>query len=352
MILLLACPGRAQESERGLLSPSQAKPAHAEPGGSFSLMVRSATALTPPPGIQEPRAHRAFGVWLCAAGISLGAPARICFPLPVDDLRPLASHSLEYRVDVKLPYWVAPGSYELGVRFPGGTQSVVDGLRVGQAANGACQPHIERVSQPGPGVRVTSSCDLRLRVHLGGPEGLIDAPAVETFPLPTESGEFGEGVVVLIGVTAQQPLVLIPGPAAGSAVTDSDASARAASLFVSSPGAGGRADAVSLEVRGAPAKARIFWRLSPWQSAIGARTTARFGGTSRAGTATAAVIGPDASVRILRSDLTRPGHAGGCQVGNARGGWPVAGLLFLALSRKLGPRRRPRAAPGGGGGRE
>ncbi|HEX6242995.1 MAG TPA: hypothetical protein VFZ61_18910, partial [Polyangiales bacterium] len=63
-------------AERGLIAPRTDRPLRVTPGGLLTLEVEVATGLTPPPGIQEDRAHRAFGLSLCADGVDLGAGAR------------------------------------------------------------------------------------------------------------------------------------------------------------------------------------------------------------------------------------------------------------------------------------
>jgi hypothetical protein len=162
----------------------------------------------------------------------------------------------------------------------------------------------------------------------------------EAYPMANEDGDFVEGIVALVPVRAQQPVRLLRTRPERTSVAEATVVAKRGDP------AGGLADAVTLEVRQAPEGARVFWRLSPWQSLQGTRALARFGGTRRAGIASAAVIGPDAGVRILRVDLTRLGApslgGGGCQVGNAFGGIGVLGLLSLAVSRKIGARRRAR----------
>ena|GEM_PF-6301304 len=328
-------------AQRGLVSPSSEQPARTEPGGIFSLVVNSATALTPPPGIQEPRAHRAFAVWACADGIPLAAPARLCFPLAVEDLRPLASHSLSYRVDVALPQWVAPGRYDLGVRFPGGSAHVPGGLQVGPERSAGCQATWAPEPVPALAGTVTAPCALVARVHLGGSAGLAEPGDTSGYPMPTERGEFGDGVVLLVPLRAGESRSLRRAPDGQGPAMDIEATPRP-----------GRSESVELTARGARAGAQVFWRLSAWQGARGPTASARYRGTSRAGQASAAAIGADGALQRAQLDLTRLTKAPrntalGCRVGDGRGDWPAAGLLFLVLSRKLGPRRRQRRVPPG-----
>src|SRR4051812_11694710 len=78
-LALAARTSAAQAPARGLVSPSALAPLRVAPGETLSFVVQSATGLTPPPGLQEDRAHRAFSAWLCAQGLPLSAPERACF---------------------------------------------------------------------------------------------------------------------------------------------------------------------------------------------------------------------------------------------------------------------------------
>jgi hypothetical protein len=124
-------------SARRLIAPAAGQPARALPGGVLQLLVEVATGLTPPPGLQEDRAHRGFSISLCARGLPLGAPERSCFPLVVRNVRPVDARSLRYRIEAPLPVWVAPGRYDLALRFPGGQVELPAGVEVGPLAPGA-----------------------------------------------------------------------------------------------------------------------------------------------------------------------------------------------------------------------
>jgi hypothetical protein len=350
--LVHAAPLAAQATDgglapfaRGLVASAEDGPLRAEPGSTFSFLVQPATAVTPPPGVQEPRAHRAFSVWLCAQGLSLGAPARLCFPLAVADLRPEASHSLAYRLHVSLPRWVAPGSYELGVRFPGGSALRPGGLRVGAQDEPSCElrvtPLVGSPADPpavtdavAAGLRVENPCSepVRARLHLAGAAGLIEPKEIEAYPLPTESGQFGQGIVALLPVAAGQSLTLRAraSPVALPALT---ISARPV----------GEAARMELRVSGGPAQARTYWWLSPWESGVGPRVSTPFGG-SRSPTVVAVAIAPDGSLARASFDLAaaaRPARETGlCQFGDPSGFELVAGLLFLLRSRKIRRARR------------
>lgn len=124
--LLLACAGqaRAQPRGRGLIAPSSAEPIMIAQEGELRVTVRVATGLTPPPGVQTERALRGFGLRLCAS------EARVCTPVAVRNVRPLAAHSLAYRVEARLPVGLSPGMYDLELRFPGGSDQCTRCVRL------------------------------------------------------------------------------------------------------------------------------------------------------------------------------------------------------------------------------
>ena len=107
---------------RGVLAPTPEAPAEVQGGQPLSMMVRVASGLTPPPGIQTERALRGFAARLCG---SSG-----CTPLIVRNVRPIDAHSFVYRVEAPLPTDVESGLYDLELRFPGGTGYVPRAVRV------------------------------------------------------------------------------------------------------------------------------------------------------------------------------------------------------------------------------
>jgi hypothetical protein len=330
---------------RGLLSPSPGKPVRALPGDSFSFEVRTATALTPPPGIQEPRAHRAFHVWLCAEGIPLAGPARLCFPLSVLDLRPLDSHGLGYRVKVGVPAWLAPGDYDLGVRFPGGSHSVPGGVVVAEPAEAhsrgererasACDVRVEAAAVGGGWTLRGDPCPQggNVRIHLGTPSGLTGARALDAYPMPGPAGGFAQGAVLWVGLSPGVPLTLRPSTRPFGGADRPSIEAHPSPL----------GDRVEFTLQHPPPDSRVYWQLSPWESGVGPRASMRYQG-GRAASVSAVVLAPDGATALLTADvsgLARPGHAAaGCQLAGQGGQEPVTGLLFWALSRKLGRRRR------------
>ncbi len=327
-------PARAA---RGLLSPTPEAPARAAPGAFFVFEVQTASALTPPPGVQEPRAYRAFSVALCARGIALGdAPEQLCFGLSIQNLRPLASHSLAYRVEVFVPQWVAPGAYSLRARFPGGGAEVADGVLVGAAAaavpSEACAPEVTREGT-GLGLRVAASeAPCVARVHVANSAGVSSNVAFTAYPRAGQDGELEAGAVLHVPCAPGQAVQLMPKPSV-------PAEAREIAVRPPRPGVLG-----ALSIAGLQPEEQVYWSLSPWESALGPEAPLRLLGP-RAPRVTALVLREDGASELLTRDLTTFGYprgVGGCSLGTGQGpfAWAALGLLFLALSRKLGRRAR------------
>ena len=245
-MLCLASPALA---ERRLLSPSVEQPARVAPGSTLSLVVEVATALSPPPGIQEERAHRAFAVTLCAEGLPLAAPARVCFPLAVRNLRPLDGNSLRYRVEAPVPLWVAPSTYDLAVRFPGGEARLTQGVRVARSERDLPLPAPVRAASDGYQLEAGARPAL-VRVHVGAAGLSLEGASYEAFPLPGEAG-LRLGFVALISLGAGQRASVSAAPRAAR---------RPLSIAT---GAGSAADQVQLTALPVPPGGRVFWWLGP-----------------------------------------------------------------------------------------
>jgi hypothetical protein len=271
-------------------------------GEPLTLYLVSATGLTPPPGLQEPRAHRALAVSLCSQGEPLGAPAEQCTPLRVDDVRPCSAHSLAYRVRVLVEPWLSQGPYSLKVRFPGGEQAL-------------------------PGAVCIGSCAGR-RLHVG-PAGLRALPSAGRIaPLPTGDGDFGGGYVVS----------LPPGQSVDTALRG-----RLEPLPVVLTADAGRAtEWVRARLFDVPAGSQVFVRSSAGDLATGTdlRLPARSVGRLAL---RALVVGPDGRMGQASTSVeVRPQLGFGCALGVEGPGPPALGLLGLALSATL--RRRMRGA--------
>lgn len=317
MLWLLAGSARA---ERGLIAPSEAEPAYVQIGGTLALLVEVATALTPPPGVQEERAHRAFAISLCAEGLSFGAPARSCFPLAVRNVRPVDAGSMRYRVEARIPEWLAPWHYDLRVRFPGGEAQRAQAVRLADVTPGTAQASmaqgaLEIAAQP---VART------LRVHVAH-QGLTP-PTVphQLYPLPGEQG-LRTGFVALLQVPAGVSLRLAP--AAGQAAPFSIRSRL------------GEIEQVQLDVQPGPGKARLFWWLGPERGAEGSPVQVRFAARGEV-PVQALRIEPDGRVGRAEQRVALRRRPASCALqptpAAARGEWLVMGLLAAAGSGKLG----------------
>jgi len=83
------------------------------------MRVRVPAPLTPPPGVQQEKALAGWYVELVGTDTIALDGARHHYRLRVADVRPDGHSTLVYRPTVRLPPWVAPGTYDLEVRAPG-----------------------------------------------------------------------------------------------------------------------------------------------------------------------------------------------------------------------------------------
>ncbi len=124
-------PRRSGPAE--LLYPRAGLPAFAAPGEALTMRIRVPAPLTPPPGVQQERALAGWYVELVGSDTIGVEGARHHYRLRVADVRPDGHSTLVYRPTVRLPPWIAPGTYDLKLRAPGTEE--VDGeavLRVGE----------------------------------------------------------------------------------------------------------------------------------------------------------------------------------------------------------------------------
>lgn len=304
------------------------------PGDTLRLIVDVATGLSPPPGIQEDRAHRAFAVRLCARGMDLGAGALRCAPLRVHNVRPLDATSLRYRVEALLPEWFAPGAYRVDLRFPGGEATVEDGvqvLRPGADAGSLPACAVEGQAAGGFAMRAASTpCLARLHV---GPLGIrLSGARFEASPLPGSAGGFDDGFVALVALA----------PGTQAFVTKRQARPRLGLWIEASPVFAGAEAALAL--RGAPADAAVFWWFGAGHGARGARVNTTFLYPGPRSVQALAVLGDGRVQRVRRELPIWQRRAFGCSLTPPfapypRLSWTILGvsLLWIALSRKLRP---------------
>jgi hypothetical protein len=109
--------------------PRAGLPALVAAGDRLIARAYVPSPLTPPPGVQQPRALDGWG----AALIGRAAPDVHRYPLEVVDVRPDGASTLLYRAAIAIPAWVAPGTYDLELRAPGGDGRAQGAVRVLQA---------------------------------------------------------------------------------------------------------------------------------------------------------------------------------------------------------------------------
>jgi hypothetical protein len=251
-----------------------------------------------------------------------------CFALLVRNVRPLAAHSLDYRVDAPVPRWLAPGSYDLSVRFPGGADEQLAAVQVGPLPGPLAA--VETTSSEIV-LRALPSASSFARVHLGpGVQISESAPHARYFPLPDASGQLTESLVAWVEVPAGAALRIVASPRAPRA----NLSLPTVRALAGTP--------VALHVPNAPADATVAWWLGPGETALGPRISARFVGKFPV-SIRALVMTADGRASKLdgRVDLSAR-HAMGCALGAY--GESTTGLLLLLLSWKLGPGRSRRRA--------
>lgn len=325
-------------------------PVHVEPGERFTFVVHTASALTPPPGIQEPRAYRGFSVTLCSEGIPLGqGPGLLCFPVAIENLRPLESHSLAYRLSAYIPHWVARGRYGLRVRFPGGFEQRSEALLVAGGIRDCAVQVAPRTHPQSANTELhlrAENCagEAEARVHFAPARTAArNVPVVRTtfglsaYPLPTNAGGLGEGAVLLVKIPEGQEVV----------VSLHAEAPKTTAAIVRRPPSGRHLG--SLRMQGVPEGAQVYWHLSPWESGLGPEAEVRLWGP-RAPQVTAVVVHGDGATERLNEDVSQLAQRRalfGCGVardprgqrlGDSSPPWVVLSLLFWALSRKLGRR--------------
>jgi hypothetical protein len=138
--VLPACSFAGRESlpSYEILYPRPGLPALVEAGTTLIARVRLPAPLTPPPGVQQPRALAGWQAELRGHALPLlaGGALEQRQALEVVNVRPDAAASLIYRASMPIPAWVAPGTYDFVLQAPGGqavTRGAVRVLSRGQA---------------------------------------------------------------------------------------------------------------------------------------------------------------------------------------------------------------------------
>jgi len=121
-VLVAAIVGAATDvraEARGIVEPTADAPSRPEPGTELRAIVRLRLPLTPPPGVQQPRAWKGWSVRLVrSAQLALfDADGSVEYPARLLRIRPAGDQL--YRVSAKTLPWMAPGRYDLLIDGPG-----------------------------------------------------------------------------------------------------------------------------------------------------------------------------------------------------------------------------------------
>ena len=110
-----------------LVYPRPGLPALVEAGDTLIARVRLPSPLTPPPGVQQPRALAGWHAALIGHALAWPAQAELeqRHSLEVTNVRPDETSSLVYRASLVVPAWVAPGTYDLELAAPGGSDRAI-----------------------------------------------------------------------------------------------------------------------------------------------------------------------------------------------------------------------------------
>ncbi|MBX3251259.1 MAG: hypothetical protein KF901_29040 [Myxococcales bacterium] len=123
--------GTPRPGEDRLLYPRPGLPAVLSAGQRLTTRVHLAAPLTPPPGVQQERALSGWGATLHGRATMARPEVEHRYALRVDDIRVDGQGGPVYRASVDLPPWVAPGTYDLLLRVPGGQElAAVASVRV------------------------------------------------------------------------------------------------------------------------------------------------------------------------------------------------------------------------------
>jgi hypothetical protein len=122
----------ASRPSLSLLYPAPGLPAVVHAGDALSARMRTPSALTPPPGVQQERVLERWTAELSGSALHVGVDPkeRHRHVLPVVSIRPDGGDSLVYRLRIEIPAYVAPGTYAFALRSPFGTRSAEQAVRV------------------------------------------------------------------------------------------------------------------------------------------------------------------------------------------------------------------------------
>lgn len=327
---------RAQSVGLAWVEPEVGVAAAVVAGEALVVRARLPIALTPPPGVQQPRALEGWSGTLVGQAWSVDAGAVVThgYFVAVSDVRPDGGASLVYRARLELPPWVAPGEYALTLATPGGE------LRDARVRVGGATPGPVQARREGDALRIAVDAAHATPVHVAiGASGSrpveVLGAAVEWHPAASELSPSERAVV---GVAR-----LAPGEALVARLLPAREEAPTLRLPAGAVEAGTR---VALEVTGADPGTRVAWevggRAVGWNAGAHAHVFAR-GGRERV---RALVVTAD-GVSTPLSEVVEVHPAGqrGCGVGHARStddsprtAWAAA-LIVVGLLLKTKRRR-------------
>ena len=148
-----------------LYYPRAELPAVVAAGDVLTARLQLTAAMTPPPGVQQARALKGFAAALRGDGLALGTSRVHRHRLHVLSLRPDAGSSLVYRVKLRVPAFVAPGTYAFELTTPFGARAALRAVRIipegtqPQLAKcpQATTPQTPKTFEPEPDLTLTAS---------------------------------------------------------------------------------------------------------------------------------------------------------------------------------------------------
>lgn len=303
------------------LFPTPEEPARVTPGTMLEVRVRLPTALTPPPGVQQPQALARWAGALIAPAKPL-EPAdagEVRYALAVMDVRPDAGSTLAYRATLPLPAWIAPGAYALTLVTPGGA---LDPTRV----------HVLDPDARSEASRDGVGTSARFVVASGRASVSVQGGRVAWYPAGA------------LDASEAPPVVGVVREASGATATLRSRGAPAFAPTLRLP-PGGRAragEAVELAVEGLDAGTRVAWRIGGRSVAWGpSRIAHAFVGGGRE-EVIAFAVGADGRGALLRGSVRVDAAAGpGCALVGARhrGAGPTWALAFVLVLVSKSARR-------------
>lgn len=298
-----------------ILYPTSLEAVTQPPGSVLSISVRLSNALTPPPGIQQARALRGWSARLTGHADLVDGNARYAYELSVTNLRPQGANSLDYRVEIPLPEWIALGDYDVLLTGNGGQASV---------------PRAVKVRTPGHNAPPAWTLVLPVGRRLAKP------PAGTRWYPSTHFGSAAQAP----GVVAQLPASLPPGS------TVAIQASRRLPIQVEASGALRAGQVTTLVAQGVPTASAVAWWLDDGTSSRGSATFPHMFEAS--GPVLGALLVIDAEGNASRATFevqVQPGVRFGCQSqgpvrSNGAGIWITPLILALSLLKRR-PRRRP-----------